>query len=285
MVVMNKLVAIKKKNEIIMNQYSLVYKIYNDNIDLVNEIIEKSNLPHTFKALKNFHSKIEELTSSLECIAVNNSFYSSQCLTRVLIEHFIVGYYIFTKCRIDESDECGEDYYQYYTIYETMKQENYNSKLDKSYNQRISPLENFFLKVPEFSAQDVSQSDFEEINRRSNKFDIRKVLKFFQEDLDESDFYKETQEVLISKCREYNKLSSFVHGGPTAELVTFNNSPIIDKEMVMKENIEFGKVMSYQILTYIMTLLVIEDKRFIEKYTPLHEFIIEGIRRNNEKSD
>lgn len=256
-----------------MEQHDLVYKIYNENINLVNEIIGNSELTNTFKALKRFHFKVEELTSSLELIAENNLFYPSQCIARVLYEHFIVGYYIFTKCRVDKSDECATDYYEYYDLFELMKQTNYNSKLDNSFDPKISTLENFFAKAPMFRNQNISENDYQEINRRSNKFDIRKILRFIQEDLDKGDFYQQTEPFVFAICREYNRVSSYVHGRPTAELTAYDNIPNIDKTEAMRRYIKFGKIMSCQMLIFIMTLLLIEDERFAEKYIPLHEFM------------
>lgn len=258
-----------------MTQYELVHKIYSENILEIDERIGKSKFPITFKVLKNFSLKIDDILKSLESIEINQGFYSSQGLTRILYEHYLVAYYIWTKCRVDNSDECAIDYYQYYAIYEMIKQQNYNSKLDKSYDATKTPLQNFLIKVPEFDdpVDPLNQENFIDINTRANKFDIRKILQYMVDDLDPNEHFKSLHVLVHDICKKYNKTSSYVHGGRMAELEAFENTPVIDKAKLLKENVDFAKIFSYQMLDFMMMLLLSEDQTFIKVYQPVYDFV------------
>jgi hypothetical protein len=258
-----------------MIQYEIVHKVYSENTLEIEERIGKSKFPVTFKVLKNFALKIDDILKSLESIEVNQSFYSSQALTRILYEHYLVAYYIWTKCRVDNSDECAIDYNQYYAIYEMIKQQNYNSKLDKSYDATKTPLQNFLIKVPEFDdpVDPLSQDNFIDINTRANKFDIRKILQYMVDDLDPNEHFKSLHVLVHDICKKYNKTSSYVHGGRMAELEAFENTPVVDKAKLLKENVDFAKIFSYQMLDFIMMLLLSEDPTFITVYQPVYDFV------------
>jgi hypothetical protein len=261
--------------KITMTQYELVHRVYSENTNEIDERIGKSKFPVTFQVLKLFSLKINDILKSLQSIEANQSFYSSQGLTRILYEHYLVAYFIWTKCRVDDNDECAIDYKQYYAIYEMIKQQNYNSKLDKSYDLTKTPLQNFLIKVPELDDPDnpLNQDNFTDINTRANKFDIRKILQYMQDSLDPNDYFKSLHVLVHDVCKKYNKTSSYVHGGRMAELEAFENTPPIDKSKILNDNVEFAKIFSYQILDFIMMLLLLEDKSFIKTYQPIYDFI------------
>ena len=75
-----------------MTYHELVFKVYSENIDDISERIEKSKFPVTFKVLKNFSEKIDDLFKSLKSIEEIQCYYSSQALTRILYEHYLVAY-------------------------------------------------------------------------------------------------------------------------------------------------------------------------------------------------
>ncbi len=166
-----------------MTHYDLTHKIYSENIIEINDKIKLSKFPITFKVLINFSLKINDILKCLKNAEENECFYSSQGLTRILYEHYLIAFYIWTKCRTNNNDECALDYHDYYPIFELIKQNNYNSKLDKSYDNTKTPLQNFLLKYPKIANSKVpfTEESLLDINVRSNKFDIRKILKFMVE--------------------------------------------------------------------------------------------------------
>ncbi|RYX81613.1 hypothetical protein EON73_04725 [bacterium] len=259
-----------------MTYYDLVFKVYSENIDNISKRIEKSKFPITFEVLKKFLTKIDDIFKSLEILEGIQCYYSSQALTRILYEHYLVAYYIWTKCRVNDSDECATDYNQYYAFYEMMKQENYNAKLDRSYDSTKSPLQNFLIKAPEFDdhSDPLTEADVIDYNRRANQFDIRHIFRYLQNDLDEQDDFKSINVLVHDVCKRYNKISSYVHGGRLADLETFENTPANDKYKVLKENLEFGRIFSRQLRSFIMLLIIKEDKSFLEIFRPIYDFMI-----------
>ena len=257
-----------------MTQYELVNKVYFDNEPEINKRVALSKFPETYRTLKAFHFKTNDFLTSLIQMEQNENFYSSQCLSRVLYEHFLVAYFIWTRTRVEQNDECAIDYTQHYATYEMIKQENYNSKLDKSYDSKKSPLENFLLKAPEFNdpIDPLNQANIDDINKRANKFDVRNILKYLENELDPKDEFKSIQTIVLEICKGYNKLSSYVHGGRTAELATLEDTPRTDKAKVLKDNVEWAKFFNYEILTFIMLLLIAENKSFMKFYQPIYDF-------------
>jgi hypothetical protein len=212
---------------------------------------------------------------SLEEIEKIQCFYSSQALSRILYEHFLIAYYILTKCRIDNNDSCGSDYIDYYPIYEMMKRENYNAKLDKSYDATKTPLQNFLIAAPEFDgmADPITEADVLDMNKRANKFDIRNILKYMQDDLDPNDAFKSLHGLVHDVCRRYNAISSYVHGGRLAELQTFENSPVTDKAKVMSDNTALANIFCYQLLSLTILLIATENQEGFEIYKPIYDFM------------
>lgn len=252
-------------------QSEIVNDTYQKSIAVINERIGKSQFPYTFKLLTRFISKTDQLLKSLVGSKNEELFYSSQGLTRILIEHFIVAYYVWTKCRVDKSDDCALSYYGYYGLQELIKQENYNSKLDKSYDPQKTPLENFKAKDDSFN--DVSEADILDVNKKANQFDIRHILKYLQDELHVDDEFKSIHVIFLDFCKQYNKLSSFVHGGPTAEHQTFENKPPIDIGKVIENNIGKGIMVNFEIKTFVFLLLIEEDVAYFDIYEPIFSFI------------
>lgn len=258
-----------------MTRFDFVHKVYNDNSEKIEELIQKSKYPKTFQLLKNLYSIIDDMRKALEAIDRIQGFYASQCLSRILNEHFLVAYYIWTKCRIEKDDSCGSDYIDYYPIYEVMKRENYNARLDKTYDAAKSPLANFLIANPEFHDRDdsITEADVLDINKRINKFDIKNILKYMQNELEPDDAFKSLQALVHDVCRKYNITSSYVHGGRLAQLQTFENSPVTDKAKVLSDNTSMATIFCYQLLSLTILMISTEDGQAFEIYKPIYDLI------------
>jgi hypothetical protein len=255
-----------------MTQYDLVTKIYNDNQDRINRLIDKSKFKRTFGVLITFHSKIEDLKKGLESSESHGAFYSSQCLERILFEHFLVVFYIWNKARIEMIDDCASDYLDYYPMYEMIRFENANSKLDKSYDSSKTPLENFFNKAPEFKG-DVSEEDFTDLTKKAKQFTVSDILDFMRDKLKANDPYEHLKGIILQDCKKYNRTSSYIHGGRLAEKQVFENTPPTDKKNVMKDNSKTAELYSHQTLSFIMLLLIEENPDFLPIYQPVLDLI------------
>ena len=256
-----------------MTQYELVNKVYNENIGDINSMISKSKFPLPFQVLRNFVVKIEDLKKGLENLEKAQSFYSSQALVRILNEHFLVAFYMFTKARVDRNDDCASDYLEYYPIFEMIKRDNYNLKLDKSYNSKKTPLENFLTNSPELRKH-INETDIPELNKKANQFDVRNILKYFQNELSNDDAYKSLDSLVMNDCRQYNATSTYIHAGRLAEIQFIENTPPTDRAQEMRKNAQLGEIYSKHTLSFVMLLLLIENPEFAKTYQP----VIDSIR-------
>lgn len=262
-----------------MTQDELVNKTFYENIDTINEKIANSIYPITFKLLLRFDKKIELLSKILRETLSQENFYSSQAVTRILLEHFIIAYYVWTKARTGKSDECATEYYSFYGMQEQMKQENYNSKLDKSYDPKKTPLQNLVAKDPEVFG-DITEADIHDLNSRANQFDIRIILSYLRDELDSNDAFKSLHTIVLDFCKRYNHLSSYIHGGPTAEYRTFENIPKTDHIKELNSNVEYSKMMNYQLKSLIILLLVEDNKDNFKLYQPIYDFIQKALNNH-----
>ncbi len=255
-----------------MTQSELVNRIFNDNAELINQRIEKSKFPMTFKLLNRFDKKSKSFLNSIQEAARQDNFYVSQILTRVVIEHFLVAYYVWTKARKDEDDECATEYYSFYGLQELMKQDNYNSKLDKTYDNKKTPLQNAASNDSE-TFGGITEEDILDLNQRANKFDIRKILVYLKDELDIDDEFKDLHPIILDFCKKYNRLSSFVHGGPISEFQTYENRPKTDYNKVIQSNIDNADLINFEIKTFVMLLLMLENTDYFDIYKPIFEFV------------
>ena len=87
------------------------------------------------------------------------------------------------------------------------------------------------------------------------------------------DEFKPIHLVVLDFCKQYNKLSSYVHGGPTAEYQVFENKPPTIFDKAIENNIETGIMINFEIKTFIFLLLIEDDVSNFDIYEPIFSFI------------
>ena len=119
----------------------LAERVYNEHQSKIDDsIMNSKTTPRTLGILKQFSIVNDGFSKILESLQSIENFYSSQAISRITIEHFLIAYYILTKCRLENNDECAQDYWNKYPVSEAFKQDNFNSRLDGSYYVSISDL-------------------------------------------------------------------------------------------------------------------------------------------------
>lgn len=249
-------------------QYIFTKEKFDQVIQEINTDIEKSKFPTTYKALIRNSIKIDYLLDGI--INASSSFYVSQIVTRTLFEHYLVGYYIWTKFRIDRNDTIGEEYYKTYFCSEYFKQDNYNFGIENIKENKKDKLtiERTRIKYPEF--KDIEQPDLDNIHKISSQFDIRKIGTYLNNEIENSDTFKTFHVSMLDFLGRYNQLSSYIHGGPFSEMQTFDNEENIDKQKLCLENISWGKIASKHCKQNIISALTLE----FPKYFPLYMTLI-----------
>lgn len=233
-------------------------KIYSRNYKKISDDIFVSKYPYSCKALLYLDKKVENLLIAIEPLQVKD-YYSSQVILRVVFEHFLLGHYIWTKCRIDKNDNCGKEYYFDYSVSEFLKRLSYDLKIDSIQNKepKVDLLTQFKKDFPQYP--EANQEDLDKIHRVASQFDVRRILDYILNTVPSVDFFGEFHSVFHHFLRDYNKLSSFVHTGPSAENESFHDIPIIDKEKKIIENLGWAKTASRLIKFYILMTLLEQD--------------------------
>jgi len=205
--------------------------IFMSNIKQIEKDIANSKFPKTGKALLRFYHKILSLKLLIGKIEVTEEVYSGKILLRALFEHLIVSYYIFNEYEYRNNDKIGEEYYQEYFIHEIFKQKGYSQKIDNirgNLTKNVSGLE--YLKKKYNELEEVSASQYQEINGIGNKFKIDNILKQLNEKSTTKQEDRKFHDYMLGFLDEYNRLSSYVHGGPFAEKETYDDSNDLEAE-------------------------------------------------------
>ncbi len=186
------------------------------NEELINKELKSSKFKLTAKILFSFYKKNESINNAIKSIDYNIEFYPCLILIRCQIEHFLVATYIWIKFRITNKDDIAGIYCEDYLIYEILKRINYAKSNDIPFSSRIA---NIFSNIFEILTDKklIKQIEIDKLNTEAKQFDIKKISKFFDNNLPlEYDNIIKPETIKIA-LEYYNYFSSFVHGGPTAD--------------------------------------------------------------------
>lgn len=253
----------------ITERYNRTKTIFDKHHDQILKDMDKSKYKKSIKAIYRQQDKISKLTEGL--IAISNTvdnFYPIQAISRIIIEHFIVGHYIWTKARLTKNDEIGEQYYMHYDISEFFKRENYELRIEgiRLNRKNHNTFDNIIKKHPEF--KDMEEGQLTEIHKTAKQFDVRDIFEYFINGIPK-DIFSDFHKLMLSALSEYNHLSSYVHGGPTAELETYEGRQNTNREERIKDCIDFAKVYSRTMKEHVMLLLLEEMPEYIDVLRPL----------------
>ncbi|MDP8219329.1 MAG: DUF5677 domain-containing protein [Candidatus Theseobacter exili] len=237
--------------------------MYNDyfikNEKYINQALDKSKNVFTAKALKRFYVKNLSIANVIQNIDYTSDYYACFILIRSQIEHLIVVFYIWLKFRIDENDLTAKRYYQDYLIQEIIKRINYSKGNNITPSSKIAQLLSLIIDGLKSKGL-LEQKHFDKLNQTKNQFDIRQISEFLDKELpkDMTPFLKPKR--LKELLEHYNYLSTFIHGGPSADLSFFES----EDDKIKSAAIEC-KDWSSKILTlhqfYIMYFLAHEDEK------------------------
>jgi hypothetical protein len=251
--------------------YSLTKDIFEKNILKINADRLTSKYPQSHKALFYCQKKIDCLLRGIDELSNKNEYYYFiQATTRIIVEHFIVGHFIWTRTHIEKSDNCGIEYYAHYRLSELLKRENYELVIEGiekkiKNNATFENMQRRFADAP----HPITQSDIEDTHRIGNQFEIKSIFNYLLNRVPENDFFAESHKSLAQFLRMYNKLSSFVHGGPSAEFETYDDESIIDTKKTIEDSISYAKIASRLLKEHIMMLFLEEKPEYQQLLEPI----------------
>jgi hypothetical protein len=182
--------------------------------------IKNSGFPVTARAFMLFNTKINFLKNSIFNTAEDEDTYSIRILYRSLLEHYLTFFYICSRFLEQRSDIVANEYYEFGDLDEKKKYVEAlikNNGIFSVVNKNVNKLEIIKEMIPELNK--ITLNDLQE---KVNQFKYKNILDYFSNIFD----LKKTSEknelinkVLFSIIPEYSELSSFVHGGPQAEII------------------------------------------------------------------
>lgn len=248
----------------IEERFQFIDDFFATKIDEMELLIESHSFPKSMLCLYSKVLQIESLSMILQ--KANENFYSSQVLLRTLLEHYLIGYYIYYKTADEKNDLVGEAYYNEYVKSEIIKKENYYFALDKIKHGTIHQSLNDYLSKYGDDFKNLTQKDIDNIHIKASQFsNIRNVIKFLFNSKNQSKEETVLHKALFDFLEKYNKLSSYVHGGVSAEIESFNNFESEKRREKIEENKTWGISLESNLKFYFLFLLFKDNPSEISK--------------------
>lgn len=247
--------------------YSKMNEVFAINEDKILEDVGKSRYPYAAKALYRNQAKIHQLVS---CQLANyKNYYLLQILARTVIEHFLVGHYIFIRTTCEKSDEAGREFYQEYAVAEFFKRESHkiNVKKSKLGEKKINNAEEI-IKSKLQGLESLSLEEVGNYHHIAKQFEVTEIFRrLLSKDFLKSPFFSRFHPHIEKLVKDYNFLSSYIHGGPSAEL---ESQKFSDEEKVLLINRCFEEMRLYSrvLKQHLLFLLVEEDKTYLDLLKP-----------------
>jgi hypothetical protein len=177
------------------------------NAEAVSNSLSQTKFKKTSRAMLSYIARAGYVNYAiLDCYA-NGNGYAIGILFRAMIEHTFRHLYLYTRALNDNSDEVGEEYY---------------GKLKGSEDLEAFSKMNNYTKVvyPEKTVWNTKDDQNTQIAKVGNKFNLSKIFFYLIENFpsDEKMIHNGMKDYLLKRLNHYTQLSSYVHGGPYAEM-------------------------------------------------------------------
>lgn len=175
-------------------------------------VLIRSKFLNTVSALVGLTASITSIKLGIYSLAKDSetNLYPAKILHRTLIEHYLKFNYILARFLTEKTDEVGLEYRKYIQISEILSYANaseiVNSIVDASIDSEI--LNKLKKEHPEFN---ISQKG---LRRITSKWKHRNIIKYLRSN---SSSLGGDNPYLLKLIPEYAELSSFIHGGRSAE--------------------------------------------------------------------
>jgi hypothetical protein len=189
------------------------FEVFSDTSSRVFGSISSTAFPATYKCLFTFCAKLGSLkTGMFECVDTNNP-YAFKILFRCFCEHYLRFMYVWSRFTHERSDQAGLDFYNFCGAAEAVDYVNSLAATERLLGNEalVNAKKVVAALYPE--VQHVSSAELE---RRSAMFKYRSILRFLASEPYE--FVATERPFLAHIVPAYALLSSFVHGGPYADL-------------------------------------------------------------------
>ena len=177
------------------------------NAEAVSNSLSQTKFRKTSRAMFSYIARAGYVNNALLDCYANNNGYAIGILFRTMIEHTFRHLYLYTRALKDGSDEAGEEYYGKLKGSEDLEA---FSKIN-NYTKVVHPEKTIWNTKGEHNAQ---------ITEVGKKFELSKIFFYLIENfpIDEKMIHTGMKDYLLKRLNHYTQLSSYVHGGPYAEM-------------------------------------------------------------------
>lgn len=173
----------------------------------VSESLSRTKFKKTSRALLSYIPKAGYIHNSILNCCVTNGGYAAGILFRSLVEHYFRHLYIYTKALGDDNDNVGDEYY---------------GKLKGSEDLESFTKMNNYTKVvrPDQTLWSTKGGHNKDILDVGKKFGISNIFFYLIENsrTDKHLIDEGMKDYLLGRLKQYTDMSSYVHGGPYAEM-------------------------------------------------------------------
>jgi hypothetical protein len=189
------------------------FTVFQDTSARVFGRMSKTAFPATYRCLFTFCAKTGSLKTGLFDCADSNNPYAFKILFRCFCEHYLRFMYVWSRFTHEKSDQPGLDFYSFCGAAEAV---DYVNSLSAS--ERLLGKETVVnaKKIVAALYPEIEHVSSAELERRSGMFKYRSILRFLASEPYE--FVAAERPFLANIVPAYALLSSFVHGGPYADL-------------------------------------------------------------------
>ena len=173
----------------------------------VSESLSKTKFKKTSRALLAYIPKAGYIHNSILSCCATHGGYAAGILFRSLVEHTFKHLYIYTRALKEGSDDVGDEYY---------------GKLKGSEDLESFTKMNNYTKVvrPNQTPWSTKGDHNKNIAEVGKKFGISNIFFYLIENsrTDKHFIDEGMKDYLLERLKQYTDLSSYVHGGPYAEM-------------------------------------------------------------------
>lgn len=238
------------------------HDIFEQNGSAIFELIKSDKIPKTANTFLLFIAKTNFIKESIFELSESQNIYAINILFRSLIEHYLRFKYIFFRVLGDKNDSIGEEYLKLCSLSE-------NIDTGKAWKDIAKMLENNPTADPyellkEFNP-DFNKYSKEEITKASEQFRYKNIIRFINSKLNKDNKF-EGNEFLMKLIPIYSDLSSFVHGGPSADKKLFETQDEKERLEEVLHKIELSFMIAATVKMFSYLVFYQYDKRFNEAY-------------------
>jgi hypothetical protein len=214
-----------------INNLTLIAKPHIDQIiEEVTKIVQKDcgrltrNYPKFKKAFRIapiFETRIFRIIDGIINLINEDNLYGCKILLRSLIDHTVKLDFLLQKALKDKNDRIFNEYSLFSDLAEELqylKELNYKSKIINEVEIDEKALNDLIKRKPQ-----IKKYSNKHIFEKANQFSFRNMFKFLNEERDKDDLefsnedIKAGFEAYLEISALYSDLSSFIHGGPSAD--------------------------------------------------------------------